>query len=275
MSPVSFRDLQKGLRELGLTPESRVLVAASLPAFGPVRGGAEALAGAVTSLCRLVVSPAFTYQCRVWPLAGPPNNGACYTGHDEENAAAEMFTLAQPVHPSLGPVAEAFRHIPGALRSTHPLYSFVAVGPEAEKVLLAQSTAEPLGPVAHLAEADGGADVLLLGADQTANLALHYAEARAGRKQFVRWALTPKGAVECPACPGCPDGFNAVVPHLRGLSRVAQIGTARVERLPLAPLVQVVIDLIRRDPTALLCSRSGCERCHSVRAVLASARQPA
>jgi aminoglycoside 3-N-acetyltransferase len=275
MQPVTFRDLQKGLRDLGLTPESRVLVAASLPAFGLVRGGAETVAGAVTSLCRLVVSPSFTLQCRVWPLAGPPNNGVTYAGHDDENALAEMFSLALPVHPSLGPVAEAFRHVSGALRSRHPLYSFVAVGPEAEQTLLAQSLADPLGPIAHLAEAGSGADLLLLGAGHTENLALHYAEARAGRKQFVRWALTPKGAVECPACPGCPDGFNAIVPHLRGLSRVAQIGTARVERLPLGPLLQVAVDLLRRDPAALLCTRPGCERCFSVRTALAGTRQSA
>jgi aminoglycoside 3-N-acetyltransferase len=269
MQPVSFRDIQKGLRELGLTPDSRVILAASLPAFGPVRGGAETVAGAVTSLCRLVVSPSFTFQCRVWPLAGPPNNGVTYGVHDDENAVAEMFSLALPVHPSLGVVAEAMRHVGGALRSRHPLYSFVAVGPEAEKTLLAQSLAEPLGPLAHLAEAGDHAEVLLLGADHSANLALHYAEARAGRKQFVRWALTPKGAVECPSCPGCPDGFNAIVPHLRGLSRVAQIGTARVERIPLAELVRVAVDLIRRDPTALLCTRAGCERCFAVRSVVA------
>ncbi len=272
MQPISFRDIQKGLRELGLTPASRVILAASLTAFGPVRGGAETVAGAVTSLCQLVLSPSFTFQCRVWPLAGPPNNGTHYTGHEEENAAAELFSLALPVHASLGPVAEAMRHVSGALRSRHPLYSFVAVGPAAEKTLLAQSLSQPLGPLAALAESEIPADVLLLGADHTANLALHYAEARAGRKQFVRWALTPKGAVECPACPGCPDGFNAIVPHLRGLSRVTQIGTARVERIPLAGLVQVAADLLRRDPAALLCSRPGCQRCFSVRSLL---NQPA
>ena len=269
MPAVTFRDIQKGLRDLGLTPASRVLLAASLPAFGQVRGGAETVAGAVTSLCRLVLSPSFTLQCRVWPLAGPANNGTHYTGHDDENASAEIFRLDVPVYPGLGPVAEALRHVGGALRSRHPLYSFVAVGPDAEKVLLAQSLAEPWGPIAHLAEAEGGADVLLLGADHTANLALHYAEARAGRKQFVRWALTPKGAVECPGCPGCPDGFNAIVPHLRGVSRVAQIGTARVERIPLAALVGVATDLLRRDPLALLCTRTGCERCHAVRSMAA------
>ncbi len=271
MQPVGFRDIQKGLRELGLTPGSQVILAASLPAFGPVRGGAEAVAGAVTSLCRLVLSPAFTPRCRVWPLVGPPNNGAVYHGHDDENANAEIFRPELPVAVDLGPVAEAMRHVRGAQRSRHPLYSFVAVGPEAEHTLLAQSLAEPLGPIARLAEVEAGADLLLLGADHASNVALHFAEARAGRKQFVRWALAPGGVVECPACPGCPDGFPAIAPYLRGVSRVARIGLARAERIPLRSLLQVAVDRMRRDPAALLCRRPGCERCAAVRAVLAPA----
>ena len=40
---------------------------------------------------------------------GPPNNAITYTGHDEENAAAEIFRPDLPAHPSLGVVAEALR----------------------------------------------------------------------------------------------------------------------------------------------------------------------
>jgi hypothetical protein len=101
-------------------------------------------------------------------------------------------------------------------------------------------------------------------------VSLHYAEARAGRKQFIRWALTRHGAVECPACPGCPDGFNAITPHVRGLAQVAQMGTARAERLPLGALVETARALIRREPEALLCGRQGCKRCGAARAVLHS-----
>jgi aminoglycoside 3-N-acetyltransferase len=268
MAEVTFRDLQKGLRDLGLGPTSRVIVHAVLPALGVVRGGAESVVGALVALGGLVVMPAFTPQCRVWPRVGPPHNAATYFGHDEENAAAEIFRPNLPVDPSLGPVVEALRHLPGAVRSTHPLYSFAAVGAGAERAIAAQSLAETLGPIAHLAETSPGADVLLLGADQTANVAVHEAERRAGRKQFIRWALTPKGAVECAGCPGCPDGFNALTPHLRPFTQVVQIGSARVERLPLNDLLRTVEGLIRRDPTALLCSRPGCERCGAVRTLL-------
>jgi aminoglycoside 3-N-acetyltransferase len=267
---VSFRDLQKGLRELGLGPDSRVLVQARLPALGPVRGGAESVVGALTALGALVIMPAFTPQCRVWPRVGPPHNAATYAGHDEDNAAAEIYRPTLPVDSSQGPAAEALRRVPGAFRSLHPLYSFVAVGPGAERAMAAQSLAEPLGPIAHLADTSPRADVLLLGTDQTANLAIHEAERRAGRKQFVRWALTPKGAVECPGCPGCPEGFNALVPHLKAISQVVQIGSARVERLPIAELLRKAELLIRGDPAALLCARPGCERCGAVRTIVAT-----
>src|SRR6185503_1749574 len=109
MPEVTFRDLQRGLRDLGLPQGARALVFASLPAFGPVRGGAGTVLAALTSLCDLVVMPAFTPQCRVWPRVGPANNGAAYTGHDDENANAEIFRPDLPADPALGAVAEALR----------------------------------------------------------------------------------------------------------------------------------------------------------------------
>jgi aminoglycoside 3-N-acetyltransferase len=265
MAPLTFRDIHHGLCELGLTSDDRLLVFASLPALGPVRGGAETVAGALASVGELVVMPVFTPQCQVWPLAGPPDNGVAYGDHADENAQADFFRPDLPAQPSQGAVAEALRRAPGALRSSHPLYSFTAIGAEAELALAAQSLAEPLGPIAHLAESGRVADVLLLGVDHTSNAALHYAAGRAGGKLFVRWALTAAGIVECPACPGCGDGFNRITPHIRGLGRVAHIGTARAERLPLRAVTQAAVDLLRRDPTALLCSRAGCERCAAVR----------
>jgi aminoglycoside 3-N-acetyltransferase len=270
VAEANFRDIQKALRELGLEPDSRVVAHVSLAAIGPVRGGAEMLAGALSSLCQLVLMPAFTPQCQVWPLLGPPGNGAAYAGHEAENAQAEIFRpeLASPL--ATGAVAEALRRLPGARRSMHPLYSFVAVGQGAEVALSAQNLAEPLGPIAHLAESDRGADVLLIGLDHTANTAIHYAEARAGRKQFVRWALAPRGAIECLACPGCPDGFNTLLPHISTHTRISQVGMARVERIPLGALVRVVVGLIGRDPSALLCREPGCLRCSDVRAAAAT-----
>lgn len=274
MPTLTYRDIQKGLSQLGLDRHSVVLAHVSLEALGEVRGGAAAVAGALAAHCGLVVAPAFTSQCLVWPLVGPEQNGCAYAGHELENAEAEVFTLDQPVRGLPGgqdAVAETLRHAQRARRSAHPLYSFTAVGPAAQVVLSAQTLADPLGPIAHLAEAVPDARVLLVGTGQAANVAIHYAEARAGRKQFVRWALTSQGAVECVACPGCSDGFEALAPALRAITCTAQFGAARAECLPLAGLVRVVTELLTRDPLALLCHRATCLRCAAVKSsILAS-----
>jgi len=264
MAMLGFREIQRGLRDLGLTHESRVLALVSLPAFGGVRGGAEAVAAALTAQCGLVVSPAFTYQCQVFPQVGPPDNALAYGDHMDENANADIFRANLPAHPDLGPVAELLRTRPGAARSAHPLLSFSAVGGGADRVLKAQSLAEPFGPVARLAE-DGG-EVLLLGVTHTANIAIHYAEYRAGRKQFIRWALTPEGVVECVGWPGCPMGFDAVATRLRAATQIRQIGQACAQRIPLRDLLEAVDDMLRADPLALLCHDPACPRCSAVRA---------
>ncbi len=268
MADVGFHTLQKGLRELGLTRASRVVVHASLSAFGSVKGGAETVVGALTSTCGLVVMPTFTYQCMVWPLAGPPNNAITYGDREDDNANADIFWPGLPAHPSLGVVAETLRRLPGAIRSTHPVMSFAAWGEGAQAAMSAQSLAEPLGPVAHLAGDSPDGDVLLLGVSHTVNTSIHYAEYRAGRKQFVRWALTPAGVAECVAYPGCSDGFEAIAPRVAANARITNIGGARVQRLPLRALLYAAEEMIRADPAALLCGRPGCQRCSATRAAI-------
>ena len=144
----------------------------------------------------------------------------------------------------------------------HPLYSFVGVN--ADEALQSQSIDEPLAPVGWLADFDG--DVLLLGANHKDNVSLYYAEHVAGRKQFIRWALTPEGVVVCPNCPGCSEGFPAISDRLAGIVRRARLGTARVELIPVRDLIHIAVGWIRQDPRALLCEQPGCALCHAVRA---------
>jgi len=110
--------------------------------------------------------------------------------------------------------------------------------------------------------------VVLLGVDHTVNTSIHYAEKLAGRWQFVRWALTPKGVVECPGSPGCSAGFQAIAPEMDRFSRKVQIGEAKVQAIPLSILFKVVITRIKKDPLALLCQQEDCERCNQIRNLL-------
>jgi aminoglycoside 3-N-acetyltransferase len=174
---------------------------------------------------------------------------------------AQFFEPQMPVDRLIGATSEALRQHPQAMRSSHPILSFTGVN--AQEILASQRLAEPLAPIRLLCECH--AWVLLLGVDHMVNTSLHYAELLAGRKQFIRWALTPQGVVECPGFPGCSDGFESASPYFAPHTRRVQVGMASIQAIPLIKLIHVAKRLIEADPLALLCERSYCERCAAVR----------
>ena len=258
---VSFHELFSGLRQLGVDKQSPVIIHASLSSFGEIRGGAETLLGAVLGNFNAIMAPTFTFKTMVIPEEGPPDNAITYgSGHDQ-NLMAEPFLPDMPADRLMGVFAETLRTRSGAKRSSHPILSFSGLNVDA--ALETQTQHDPFAPIGALAEQDGW--VLLLGTDQTVNTSIHYAEKLAGRGQFVRWALLANSVTECSGFPGCSDGFGQIGPVMEGVSRRVKIGAAQVQAIPLQLLVQVVVDLVMKDPLALLCQRPDCERCNAAR----------
>jgi len=255
-----LQDLLVGFRGLKLDSKP-VIVHASLSAFGQVQGSAETLVSALLAVFDSVVMPAFTYKTMVIPPCGPENNAINYGSGADFNRMAEFFDPQMPADPLMGTVAETLRKHPRAKRSTHPILSFTGV--KAKAALAAQTLADPLAPIGVLAKQDGW--VLLLGADNTVNSSIHYAEKLAGRKQFVRWALTPQGVRECPGFPGCSAGFQSIAPEVEKYTRQAKIGNAVVRAMPLKMLFRAAITQIKHNPLALLCQQENCERCNALR----------
>ena len=260
---ISFRDLVNALRGLGIDARRPVIAHASLSAFGGVQGGAETVLGALLYYFDALLMPSFTYCTMVIPEDGPPDNGLPYGSARDANLLAEFFRPNLPADKSLGVIPEALRRYPKSQRSAHPILSFCGVS--ADQVLSSQTLAEPLAPIRRLLEAGGY--VLLLGVDHTKNTSIHYGEKLAGRKQFVRWALTPRGVVQCPDIPGCSKGFNAIAPRLAAIARQVQAGDAQVQAVPLGDLVETTRMWIMEDPLALLCNRPGCLECNAAREV--------
>jgi aminoglycoside 3-N-acetyltransferase len=270
---VGVRDIARGLQSLGLTPPSgsAVIVHASLSSFGYVRGGARAVLAALLWACDTVVLPAFTYQSMVWPLVGPPDNGMTYGGpeYDAANRNARFFRRNLSAHRDISVVAETLRRHSSAVRSSHPVLSFVAAGKRAEEVLAGQTLDHPLAPIEWLQRYDG--DVLLLGVGHTRNTSIHLAERLAGRRQFMRWAIMrgedskDARAVRLPGFPGCSDGFDAIEPEMARATQQVTIGGAVVRRIPLSMLIPIAAGLIGDRADALLCDRPDCERCSAVR----------
>ena len=257
---VRLRDLLLGLRDLRLG-SAPVIVHSSLKSFGQVEDGPETVVNALGSVFATVMVPTFTYKAMVTPPIGPENNAITYGSGADLNRMAEFFTPKMPADPLMGIIPETLRNHPRAERSIHPIQSFAGIN--AVNLLKAQSMADPLGPLAALEQESGW--VVLMGVDHTVNTSIHYAEKLAGRRQFLRWALTPKGVVECPGFPGCSAGFQAIAPEMEKFTRRVQIGAASVQAVPLVMLFKVVIAQIKKDPLALLCQQADCERCGEIR----------
>ena len=257
---LTFRDLLSTFRKLDLG-QAPVIAHASLKAFGDVQGGAETVVGALVAAFSAVIMPTFTYKTMITPETGPANNGITYGSGQDSNRMAEFYRPDMPADELMGIVPETLRKHPKAQRSNHPIYSFSGVN--AETALQAQSLDDPFGPIRVLTDSSGW--VLLLGVDQTVNTSIHYAEQLAGRRQFIRWALTPKGVIECPRWPGCSQGFNQISPRIEAFTRKLGGGQAQIQAIPLQDLVTTVKDMIAEDPLALLCFDIGCERCNAVR----------
>ncbi|NPV85501.1 MAG: AAC(3) family N-acetyltransferase [Anaerolineae bacterium] len=269
LNMVSYRDIVSGLKHLGLDPARPVIVHASLSAFGDVQGGAETILGALMAVVDALIMPTFTYRTMVIPEEGPEHNGITYGSGRDLNRMAEIFVPSMPADPLMGVIAETLRKYPGSSRSRHPILSFSGVN--SERSLQLQSMQDPLAPIADITEQGGW--VLLMGVDHTVNTSIHYAEKLSGRKQFIRWALSPQGVLECPGYPGCSDGFEQAAPQLSEITRQVNIGEATVKALPLQEMCTILTQMLLDDPLALLCSRPDCERCADVRYSVAQPRK--
>lgn len=280
---LTSKDLRAAFQTLHLK-DVPVIAHASLSAFGQVEGGAPALVETLLDTVGGLMMPTHTYVTMVTPLDGPALNGVNYEdpGGQSRNPQALFYDPDLPADGLMGQVAEALRVHPRAKRSGHPILSFAGVN--VDEALNAQTIGDPLAPIGVLAQKY--AWVLLLGVDQTRNTSIHYAENLSRRPSFLRWALIkdlvgsnqqvrPLPSTEEPgahervlACPGFPGdsrGFEAAASSLGGHSRRVPVGKTLVQAIPLAALIYVIGELIKQNPTALLCTEKDCERCNDTR----------
>ena len=260
MSEISYVGFSEALRGLELT-DVPVIAHASLHAFGRMDGGPDAFLQALLESVGALVMPAHTYTTMITPTVGPSNNGIVYGSGQDLNRMAEFYSPSMPADRLMGIVPETLRQRPDSKRSSHPILSFVGI--RANKALAAQTMAEPLAPIRMLAESGGW--VLLLGVDHTANTTIHYAESLAGRRQFVRWALTEKGILECPGFPGDSSGFKVIEADMQPYTKKLQIGDATIQAVPMRNLIAVVVERLKKNPKDLLCSNPACLRCNEIR----------
>ena len=226
---------------IGLRSGDAVVVHASLRAVG--LGAAEVIDALLDAVGPdgLVVMPTFTYDNEAYAPDLPGRTGA---------------------------LAEAFRRRPDARRSSHPTYSVAAVGAGAAELLDGHDRAGATGvdsPLGRLA-ASGG-HVLLLGVGHTANTTVHVGEFQADAL-YLDIPFDPDWPAHgADRFPGCSRAFGTIERPLRerGAIRDGRVGGAVAQLVPGAAVIEATIELIRADPTALLCTDPGCYRCSRAR----------
>lgn len=259
--------IERALGELGLDRTSRVLAHTSYKAIGGVEGGPATVAFALADALDTLMMPVFaSRRCAVWDTRGLIEHNAYPPVPDGWSIDQVMpFTKETPADATMGVINETFRRECSVVRSGNPIMSFAAHGPDAAQLCGAGTDFDAVEPIRRLMEAGG--HVLLLGVTHRKSTSLHLAEQLAGRKQFLRHAMTPTGVREAMSG-GCGNGFDAIAPHVAHLERRTTLGAATLLALDLK--AYVAIELIDDDPEALLCTGDACERCAAHRARLAT-----
>lgn len=249
------------LAGLGLR-SNHVIVHTSLSSFGHVDGGARSVCEALMSASGdtgTVLMPAFTYAETVHTNAqGLPN------------PKPRAFSQDMPVSREIGVTPEAFRHLPGVLRSNHPTHSFAAWGRQAREVLSTQRDNNPLGPLKKLNVVQG--HVLLLGTTLQAATAIHLAEERLRLPYLTRRTAVRINAagyeerVVIDNFPGCSVAFSKLEEKLDpGKVRAVPLARGAARKIPIRYLVNLATVMLENDPRAFICDQPDCASCAAKR----------
>jgi aminoglycoside 3-N-acetyltransferase len=180
-TPLTVASLADRLRACGMRTGQTVLVHMAMSKLGWVIGGAEAVILAFLDVLgdtgTLMMPTHTTNNTDPSEWQHPPVPQEWWQLIRDHTPA---FNPATTPTRMMGAVPELFRTWPGAIRSAHPVTSFAARGPQAERLLADHTLAEDTGnrsPVGRLYELDGY--VMLLGVEHWNNTSLHLAEFRA------------------------------------------------------------------------------------------------
>ena len=252
---VTQTDIESGLRRLGLNSGDLVFVHSSLSSFGRVERGADAVVDAILNVIGpqgTLAVPTFRYM-------------------------PECFDPAETTS-VVGRITEVVRLRPNAIRSLHPTHSVAAIGRWAKQLTEGHEDTHPFGegsPLHKLYLMDG--KLLLLGVTHRTTSIIHVAEevARMPYLDRTREARirTPNGIVrKMVRRPGCSQGFAKIDDELESTRQASRlhIGECLAQLIPARAIVDTAVDLLQRDPAALLCDRPDCGICAESRAKIAA-----
>jgi aminoglycoside 3-N-acetyltransferase len=242
-------DLVRGWERIGLSDGMTVIVHSSLSSFGTVTGGARTV---VTSLLAAVgprgtiAMPAFTPQVSdpAPGTLGVPDTATC-----ERRDAVPLFHPGLPSQ--MGAIPEAFRKLPGSVRSAHPQVSVSAHGPHADHIVASHPLGFAVGPNSPFDRLrDLEAHILLVGVGHNRNTFLHHAEtlSRVRRLKIRRFPKVVDGERVWVEALDVADDNGRLFPTIgdeferTSGTEIITIGKARCRLIPVQPFVNFATD---------------------------------
>ncbi len=254
---ISKDKLVKDLKNLGLKKGDALNLKISMKSIGYVEGGPVAVIDAL----REVVGEEGTLVAE------------SFIGDHHLSDLKKKTILSEPDTPSYaGAIANAMIKYPGAIRSTHPIQRFSAVGARAEE-LMKNHTPESYAynVLKVLAETGGknlkiGADGKVIGVGTThvaigmlklkqiiPKVGIHYKTAEGETRLFVRdWAG------------GCDKGFSNFVPLYRehnSFIKEGLVGQAESTLSDMKKTLDLELETMRVNPGYFLCDDPKCFNC--------------
>jgi len=249
-------EIAEGFRALGVRLGEVLLVHSSLKSFGQVDGGADAVIDGLLD----ALGPEGT-------LLVPT-----LTGHEELSPENPPHVDLRTAPCWVGIIPETLRQRPGAVRSTHPTHSCVAIGARAEELTRDHEVSPtPCGvtsPYYRVAEAGGR--IAMAGCPLDTCTIFHTIEELANVGYHLQTEVAygtcidrHGNRVETPCLLHSYDGpernFPVVEPLLldKRLMRVGKVGESTVRLIDAMGLIETTLERIRFDPYYLTVLRNG------------------
>jgi len=260
---VTIQDIREAIQNLGLSGRP-LCVHSSLRSFVWVDEGASTVVNGLLAEGCTVLVPTFSWTFGVPP---PPDMRFARNGWDYEaykglltSGIGRIYTPdSMEIDRGMGAIPAAVLAMPRRLRGNHPLCSFSAVGPLAEKLISGQAPLDVFAPLDMLTRTDGS--VILMGVGLDTMTIIHLAEKLAGRNLFRRWANGPDGRPTAVEVGGC-GGFDNFKPILSPLMKEAKVGQSIWRAFPAKDTLETSVRAIKEDPWITHCSNPRCGRCN-------------
>lgn len=262
---VTASDLTEAIESLTLE-DACLCVHASLKSFGLVQGGADQIIDLFLEHgCTLVV-PTFTEGNTVPPPRGyrlKQNGSSLYDGANPSPIFAYPLSYARDntaIDRTMGTLPATILRRPQRVRGNHPHSSFAAIGPLAQRIIQEQRPKDWLAHFRELIKLQG--KVLLMGVGLDRMTLVHLAEQEAGRRPFIRHAISDTGDAIEVQVGTCSRGYKKLEPHIKHLAVHKRVGTSCWQVFDASAVLEAATKAILDDPFITHCGDSTCERCN-------------